>query len=53
MASSSAPPRRLIVAITGATGAVYGLRLLDMLPRSQRRRDPPAGVERRLAQRPA
>ncbi|PCE29600.1 UbiX family flavin prenyltransferase [Burkholderia ubonensis] len=27
----SAPPRRLIVAITGATGAIYGVRLLDML----------------------
>ncbi|KWI11505.1 UbiX family flavin prenyltransferase [Burkholderia ubonensis] len=26
-----APPRRLIVAITGATGAIYGVRLLDML----------------------
>ncbi|PNF02156.1 UbiX family flavin prenyltransferase [Burkholderia cenocepacia] len=31
MASSSAPPRRLIVAITGATGAIYGVRLLDLL----------------------
>ncbi|WP_446332774.1 UbiX family flavin prenyltransferase [Burkholderia pseudomallei] len=26
-----APPRRLIVAITGATGAIYGVRMLDML----------------------
>jgi flavin prenyltransferase len=25
------PPRRLIVAITGATGAIYGVRVLDML----------------------
>jgi len=25
------PPRRLIVAITGATGAIYGVRILDML----------------------
>ncbi|KAB0641707.1 UbiX family flavin prenyltransferase [Burkholderia latens] len=31
MASRSAPPRRLIVAITGATGAVYGVRLLELL----------------------
>ncbi|MGU7783852.1 UbiX family flavin prenyltransferase [Burkholderia sp. PU8-34] len=31
MESRSAPPRRLIVAITGATGAIYGVRLLDML----------------------
>ncbi|KVT64624.1 3-octaprenyl-4-hydroxybenzoate carboxy-lyase [Burkholderia ubonensis] len=31
MEPSSAPPRRLIVAITGATGAIYGVRLLDML----------------------
>ncbi|AFQ49414.1 UbiX family flavin prenyltransferase [Burkholderia cepacia] len=31
MASPSAPPRRLIVAITGATGAVYGVRLLELL----------------------
>ena len=27
----SGPPRRLIVAITGATGAVYGVRLLEAL----------------------
>lgn len=26
-----APPRRLIIAITGATGAVYGIRLLQVL----------------------
>jgi flavin prenyltransferase len=25
------PPRRLIVAITGATGAIYGVRILDIL----------------------
>lgn len=31
MASPSASPRRLIVAITGATGAVYGVRLLELL----------------------
>ncbi|MBN3792276.1 UbiX family flavin prenyltransferase [Burkholderia sp. Ac-20353] len=31
MEPRSAPQRRLIVAITGATGAIYGVRLLDML----------------------
>ncbi|MBU9295159.1 3-octaprenyl-4-hydroxybenzoate carboxy-lyase [Burkholderia multivorans] len=31
MVSPSAPRRRLIVAITGATGAIYGVRLLDLL----------------------
>ena len=31
MESRSAPPRRLIVAITGATGAVYGVRLVQIL----------------------
>jgi flavin prenyltransferase len=31
MEGRGAPPRRLIVAITGATGAIYGLRLLDLL----------------------
>jgi flavin prenyltransferase len=31
MATPAAPPRRLIVAITGATGAAYGLRALDLL----------------------
>lgn len=31
MASPANPERRLIVAITGATGAVYGLRLLQVL----------------------
>ncbi len=35
----SGPPRRLIVAITGATGAVYGVRLLEVL-REQKARDP-------------
>jgi 4-hydroxy-3-polyprenylbenzoate decarboxylase len=29
--SGSAPPRRLIVGITGATGTIYGVRLLQML----------------------
>jgi flavin prenyltransferase len=31
MSTLAAPPRRLIVAITGATGAAYGLRALDLL----------------------
>ena len=31
MVSASPPPRRLIVAITGATGVVYGVRLLQLL----------------------
>ncbi|WP_296663201.1 UbiX family flavin prenyltransferase [Paraburkholderia sp.] len=30
-AAAKAAPRRLIVAITGATGAIYGVRILDML----------------------
>lgn len=30
-ADALAPPRRLIVAVTGATGAVYGIRLLQLL----------------------
>jgi flavin prenyltransferase len=29
--SASPPPRRLIVAITGATGVIYGVRLLQLL----------------------
>jgi 4-hydroxy-3-polyprenylbenzoate decarboxylase len=31
MATSNTAPRRLVVAITGATGAVYGVRLLQQL----------------------
>ncbi|WP_211444906.1 UbiX family flavin prenyltransferase [Collimonas humicola] len=31
MVSTSPPPRRLIVAITGATGVIYGVRLLQLL----------------------
>ncbi|HWX01975.1 UbiX family flavin prenyltransferase [Collimonas sp.] len=31
MVPASPPPRRLIVAITGATGVVYGVRLLQLL----------------------
>ncbi|WP_211473713.1 UbiX family flavin prenyltransferase [Collimonas humicola] len=31
MVSASPPPRRLIVAITGATGVIYGVRLLQLL----------------------
>lgn len=30
-ANSSQPPKRIIVAITGATGAIYGVRLLQVL----------------------
>jgi 4-hydroxy-3-polyprenylbenzoate decarboxylase len=31
VARAAAPPRRLIVAITGATGSVFGIRILQML----------------------
>ncbi len=43
---ASRPPRRLIVAITGATGALYGVRTLDMLRRI-------GGVETHLLISPA
>jgi 4-hydroxy-3-polyprenylbenzoate decarboxylase len=33
MSAASVPPRRLIVAITGATGAIYGVRLLQSMRR--------------------
>ena len=41
---------RITVAITGASGAVYGVRLLQVLREYAGRGDAPGGVRRRLAQ---
>jgi 4-hydroxy-3-polyprenylbenzoate decarboxylase len=34
VARAAAPPRRLVVAITGATGSVFGIRVLQMLQKT-------------------
>ena len=44
--------RRLIVAITGASGAAYGVQLLRRLRERARRRDPPAAVAQRACLTP-